>query len=284
MKYNERVWAGHIISWIQEEIKDGKTVFQDATNDTGIKLDSGRTKFPDVLLFTDKISGIVFNGWELKFPDTAVDDSEMLLNAIEKAERLKSDSFVTWNGSEAIIWKIENDTYNIGSISKLKEYPKEKNINTREDLANPTKYKQNEKNLRTRLKKILHDLEQLYLGGQLKQAINISGNFIDAVKRASEIILPQFKNEIEILKGANAPFRKEFNQWKIYESSTLKILASSSRKPENVIEEEVLAKFSFYNLIGKIILGLSAVLFFFLILPDIRTIFKTHKNAPSTEK
>ena len=257
MKYNERVWAGHIISWIQEEIKDGKTIFQDATNDTGIKLDSGRTKFPDVLLFTDKISGIVFNGWELKFPDTTVDNNEMLLNAIEKAERLKSDSFVTWNGSEAIIWKIENDTYDISNISKLKEYPKEKNINSRDDLADPTKYKQNEKNLRTRLQQILHDLEQLYLGGQLKQAINISGNFIDAVKRASEIILPQFKNEIEILKGANAPFRIEFNQWKIYESSTLKILASSSRKPENVIEEEVLAKFSFYNLIGKIIFYLT---------------------------
>lgn len=257
MKYNERVWAGHIISWIQEEIKDGKTIFQDATNDTGIKLDSGRTKFPDVLLFTDKISGIVFNGWELKFPDTTVDNNEMLLNAIEKAERLKSDSFVTWNGSEAIIWKIENDTYNISSISKLKEYPKEKNINSRDDLADPTKYKQNEKNLRIRLKQILHDIEQLYLGGQLKQAINISDNFIDAVKQASELILPQFKNEIEILKGANAPFRKEFNQWKIYESSTLKILASSSRKPESLIEEEVLAKFSFYNLIGKIIFYLT---------------------------
>ncbi len=257
MKYNERVWAGQIISWIQEEIKEGKTVFQDATNDTGIKLDSGRTKFPDVLLFIDKISGIVFNGWELKFPDTSVDDNEMLLNAIEKADRLKSDSFVTWNGSEAIIWKIENNTYNIGSISKLKEYTKEQNINTREDLADPIKYKQNEKNLRTRLKQILHHLEQLYLGGELKQAINISGNFIDAVKQASEIILPQFKNEIEILKGANSPFRKEFNRWKIYESSTLKILASSSRKRENVIEEEVLAKFSFYNLIGKIIFYLT---------------------------
>lgn len=257
MKYNERVWAGHIISWIQEEIKDGKTAFQDATNDTGIKLDSGRTKFPDVLLFTDKISGIVFNGWELKFPDTAVDDHEMLLNAIEKAERLKSDSFVTWNGSIAIIWKIENDTYNISSISKLKEYSKEQNINTRDDLADPTQYKQNEKNLRIRLKQILHDLEQLYLAGNLKQAIDISGNFIAAVKQASEIILPQFKNEIEILKGANRSFRKEFNQWKIYESSTLKILASSSRKPENIIEEEVLAKFSFYNLIGKIIFYLT---------------------------
>lgn len=257
MKLNERVWAGQLISWIQEEIREGKTVFQDATNDAGIKLDSGKTKFPDVLLFTDKISGIIFNGWELKFPDTTVDNNEMLLNALEKAERLQSDSFVTWNGSEAVIWKIENDVYTIENLSKLKEYPKEKGISSRDDLADPIKYKRNESALRTRLKEILHDLELLYLNGQLKQAINISGSFIEAVKQASEIILPQFQNEIEKLKGANASFRKEFNQWKIYESSTLKILASSSRKAETIIEEEVLAKFSFYNLIGKIIFYLT---------------------------
>ena len=194
MKLNERVWAGQLISWIQEEIREGKTVFQDATNDAGIKLDSGKTKFPDVLLFTDKISGIIFNGWELKFPDTTVDNNEMLLNALEKAERLQSDSFVTWNGSEAVIWKIENDVYTIENLSKLKEYPKEKGISSRDDLADPIKYKRNESALRTRLKEILHDLELLYLNGQLKQAINISGSFIEAVKQASEIILPQFQN------------------------------------------------------------------------------------------
>lgn len=257
MKLNERVWAGQLISWIQEEIRERKTVFQDATNDAGIKLGSGKTKFPDVLLFTDKISGIIFNGWELKFPDTTVNNNEMLLNALEKAERLQSDSFVTWNGSEAVIWKIENDVYTTENLLKLKEYPKEKGISSRDDLADPIKYKRNESALRTRLKEILHDLELLYLNGQLKQAINISGSFIEAVKQASEIILPQFQNEIEKLKGTNAPFRKEFNQWKIYESSTLKILASSSRKAETIIEEEVLAKFSFYNLIGKIIFYLT---------------------------
>jgi hypothetical protein len=210
-----------------------------------------------VLLFTDKVSGIIFNGWELKFPDTEADDNEMLLNALEKAERITSDSFVTWNGAEAIIWKIEDDNYSIDGISKLKEYTKDKNINSREDLSDPNKYRKHEPALRKRLTEILHDLEQLYESGELKQAINISGNFVDAVRAAAEIILPQFKDEIIKLKGANASFRKEFNQWKIYESSTLKILASSSRRPENVIEEEVLSKFTFYNLIGKIIFYLT---------------------------
>jgi len=254
---NERAWAGQLISWLQEEIREDRTIFQDATNDAGIKLESGKTKFPDVLLFTDKISGIIFNGWELKFPDTKADNREMLLNALEKAERIQSNSFVTWNGSEAIIWKIENNTYSINSIFPLKKYPKEKNINVREDLSDLTKYRKNEPTLRKRLNEILHDLELLYLNGELKQAINISGNFVNAIKAAAEIIIPQFQNEILNLKGSDALFRQEFNQWKIYESSTLKILASSSRRPENIVEEEVLAKFTFYNLIGKIIFYLT---------------------------
>jgi len=161
MKLNERTWAGQLISWIHEEIREGRTIFQDATNDAGIKLESGKTKFPDVLLFTDKVSGIIFNGWELKFPDTEVDNNEMLLNALEKAERIKSNSFVTWNGTEAIIWKIENESYSINSISRLKEYPKERNINNREDLADPNKYRQHEPVLKKRLAEILHDLKQL---------------------------------------------------------------------------------------------------------------------------
>ncbi|MFA4850966.1 MAG: N-6 DNA methylase [Bacteroidales bacterium] len=257
MKLNERVWSGQLISWIQEAIREGRTIFQDATNDAGIKLESGKTKFPDVLLFTNKVSGIIFNGWELKFPDTAVDDTEMLVNALEKAERIKSDSFVTWNGTEAIIWKIENAKYTLENIIKIKEYPKEKTINKRDDLANPVNYKKNEKILHDRLNKIIHDLELLFLNDDLKEAINVSDNFIDAVSDAALIILPQFKEEIIKLKGANAAFRKEFNQWKIYESSTLKILASSSRREEKVIEEEVLAKFTFYNLIGKILFYLT---------------------------
>ncbi|HVA99502.1 MAG TPA: N-6 DNA methylase [Bacteroidia bacterium] len=257
MKLNERAWAGQIISWIKQSINDGTTLFEEATNDEGIKLASGKTKFPDVLLFIDKISGIVFNGWELKFPDTEADDNEMLENALEKAEKLKSNSFVTWNGTEAIIWKIEDDNYTISGLQKLKVYPKEKDIKNRNDLADRNNYNRHEAKLQKRLNEILHDLEQLYKSGELKQAINISGNFVDAVRAASEIILPQFKGEIIKLKGANAHFRKEFNQWKIYESSTLKILASSSRRPENLIEEEVLAKFTFYNLIGKIIFYLT---------------------------
>lgn len=253
MKFNERVWAGHLIAWIKELIVNGQTVFQDATNDLGIKLDSGTTKFPDILLFTDKNSGIIFNEWELKFPDTEVDDTEMLLNALEKSEKLKTDSFVTWNGSEAIIWKINNGIYEIGNLEKLKHYPKEIGISKRNDLADYSNYQKHEAKLKQRLIQIVHDLEQLYKSGELKEAINISFEFIEAIKRASEIIIPQFKTAIDELKGKDKSFRDEFNKWKIYESATIQILSSSSKKQEKIIPEDVLAKFSFYNLIGKIL-------------------------------
>ena len=180
MKLNERAWAGQIISWIKQSINDSTTIFQDATNDEGLKVTSGRTKFPDVLLFTDKISGVVFNGWELKFPDTPSDDSEMLENALEKAERLKSNSFVTWNGTEAIIWKINDDNYSLSSLEKLKVYPKEKDITKRNDLADRNNYNKHEAKLQKRLNEILHDLGQLYENGELKNAINISSNIVEA--------------------------------------------------------------------------------------------------------
>ncbi len=257
MKLNERAWAGQIISWIKQAINDGTTLFQDATNDEGLKVASGRTKFPDVLLFIDKVSGIVFNGWELKFPDTEADNVEMLENALEKAERLKSDSFVTWNGTEAIIWKIKDDDYSFSGLEKLKVYPKEKDIVKRNDLADRNNYKKHEAKLQNRLNEILLDLGQLYQDGKLKKAINISSNIVEAVLQTSRHFVPQFQNEINELKGDDISFRKEFNQWKIVESATLKILSTSSRRVEKVEPEEVLAKFTYYKFIGKILFYLT---------------------------
>lgn len=257
MKLNERAWAGQIISWIKQSINDGTTLFQDATNDEGLKLASGRTKFPDVLLFIDKISGIVFNGWELKFPDTEADNTEMLENALEKAERLQSDSFVTWNGTEAIIWKINDNNYSLTGLEKLKVYPKEKDITNRNDLADRNNYNKHEAKLQNRLNEILHDLGQLYKSGELKKAINISSNIVDAVLQTAQHFIPQLKNEINELKGDDRTFRTEFNQWKIIESSTLKILSTSSRRVEKVEPEEVLAKFTYYKLIGKVLFYLT---------------------------
>ena len=257
IKRNERDWAGQLISWIKTAIDKKETIFQDATNDTGIKLESGRTKFPDVLLFTDKISGVIFNGWELKFPDTSVEDNAMLNNALEKAKKIQSDSFVTWNGTEAIIWGIKNKQYTVDNLEKIKEYPKEPSITVREDLSNPINFSKNEELLKRRAYEILHDLEQLFKEGLLRPAIDITGNVVDAIQKASFYIIPQFQKSIESAANTDMEFRKEFNSWKIYESSTLNILSSSSRNKVKIVPEQVLAKFMFYDLIGKILFYLT---------------------------
>ncbi|MEE9431100.1 MAG: N-6 DNA methylase [Melioribacteraceae bacterium] len=257
IRHNERVWTGHVISWIQEAVREGRTKFQEATNDSGLILESGKTKFPDILLFSNKTSGVIFNGWELKFPDTPIDDLELLSNAVEKAERIKANSFVTWNGAEAVIWKIESDDYDVASIIRIKTYPKVTSINSRNDLSVPSNYRLHEEELKNRLNEILHDLEQFQEIGEIRQAINISGNIINAIKEASQIIIPQFQEEITLLKGSDSTFRNEFNYWKILERSTLHILASSSRRSETVVAEGVLAKFTFYNLVGKILFYLT---------------------------
>lgn len=257
VKWNERAWSGQLISWIKNAIDKKTTVFEDATNDSSLKVESGRTKFPDILLFTDKTSGVVFNGWELKFPDTAVDDIEMLDNALEKAKQLQSDSFVTWNGAEAIIWGIDTEHYSIDTLTKIKVYPKVETINSRDDLADYTKYIRHEPLLKSRLLDILHDLEQLFHTGRLKPALNIAGSIIESVREAASIVIPQFRNAIINAKAESRDFRAEYNKWRIYESSTLKILETSSRRTESVNADEVLAKFTFYNLVGKILFYLT---------------------------
>ncbi|MDE6278876.1 MAG: N-6 DNA methylase, partial [Paramuribaculum sp.] len=238
-------------------IENRTTVFQDATNDSSLKAETGRTKFPDILLFTDKISGIVFNGWELKFPDTPVDDREMLENALEKARRLQSDSFVTWNGMEAVIWGVDKDHYSIDTLTCIKQYSKIEGINCREDMADRVCYLKHEARLKLQLKEILHDLEQLMHDGHLRPALNISGNVIDCVRKVAQIIIPQFREAIIDAKSDNADFKEAYNEWRTYESATLKILEKSSRKAEKVDADEVLAKFAFYNLTGKILFYLT---------------------------
>lgn len=250
-QYNERVFNGHVIGWIREAVNNRQTVFQDATNDMSVKMENGKTLYPDVLLFSDKISGIIFNGWELKFPDVAVDDIVMLDNALQKASKLGSKSFVTWNANETIIWQIQDENYTRESLVRTKYYPGFPEITGRDFLKKEANYRKFEPQLRQRLFDILYDLGQLFEDGTIKPAINISVNIINAVYKAAQIVIPQIREAIIHQKSIDIKFRDNFTKWKIYEQATLKILASSSRRTENMDENEVLAKFTFYNIVGK---------------------------------
>ncbi len=257
IRNNERTWAGHVISWIKEAIDKGQTVFEEATNDAGLKVVGNRTKFPDVLLYSDRVSGTIFNGWELKLPDTAVDDQVMLENALEKAKALSATSFVTWNGSEATIWGIENEHYNLDSLSEIKVYPPIPGISTRADIEEHTAYNRNVPRLKSRLLEILHDLEQLKEDGRIKEAVNIATTIVDTITHISRELIPHLTAAIQQRVNSNADFQRAFGRWKILEKATIKILSKSSRRQTSVNEFQVLAKFTYYRLIGKVLFYLT---------------------------
>jgi hypothetical protein len=94
-RYNERSWAIDLISFINSIIESGKPI-QRAGGEYSVSKDS-QTLFPDVLLFGDKSTGNILQGWELKMPDTPVSDTEFIENASVKAKNLALNSFLLWN-------------------------------------------------------------------------------------------------------------------------------------------------------------------------------------------
>jgi type I restriction-modification system DNA methylase subunit len=259
MALNERVWNGYIVGWIRDAAASGRTIFQDATNDESLQITGGPTRYPDVLLFLDRVSGQIFNGWELKFPDVAVDDPEMLRNAALKARQLRANSFVTWNGAAAVIWQMppaatnDQGEIDIQQLVRLKEYPVESGIRTRADLADRNSYLRHEPRLKARLLDILHDLEQLHAGGSIRPAINIAEDVVGAITDISRRLIPSFTVSLRDTIATNDSFRNSYNRWKILEKATLKILGTSSRRVVTIVPEQVLAKFIYYKLIGKIL-------------------------------
>lgn len=98
--YNERSWAIDLIGHLKHLANLDNRSIKDAGGEQTIKAEGG-SLFPDVLLFGDKATARILQGWELKMPDTGIDDAEFRENAETKARALGLDSFLLWNVSHA---------------------------------------------------------------------------------------------------------------------------------------------------------------------------------------
>ena len=94
--YNERSWAIDLIGHLKLLAGGSNRSIKDAGGEQTIRVEGG-SLFPDVLLFGDRASARILQGWELKMPDTDIDDAEFRRNAEVKAEALGLDSFLLWN-------------------------------------------------------------------------------------------------------------------------------------------------------------------------------------------
>lgn len=101
--YNERSWAIDLIGYLKHLAKRDHRAIREAGGEQTVIAEGG-SLFPDVLLFGDRTTARILQGWELKMPDTTIDDAEFRENAEAKARALGLDSFLLWNVSNAHLY------------------------------------------------------------------------------------------------------------------------------------------------------------------------------------
>jgi methylase of polypeptide subunit release factors len=106
--YNERSWVIDLVSEINRYSDERHRGIRRAGGEYSLA-DNRSSLFPDLLLFGDSAGHDVVQGWELKFPDTSVDDPELIENATRKATVLRLDSFVVWNVDLAKLYRRGED-------------------------------------------------------------------------------------------------------------------------------------------------------------------------------
>ncbi len=107
--YNERSWAIDLIGHLKFLATAANRSIKDAGGEQTVKAEGG-SLFPDVLLFGDRTTARILQGWELKMPDTDIQDAEFRENAETKARALGLDSFLLWNVSHAHLYVRNADT------------------------------------------------------------------------------------------------------------------------------------------------------------------------------
>lgn len=105
---NERSFQIKLIGWFNKILSPAKHVANEADGEIGVKVGE-RTKFPDVILWSNKAQEIAVATIELKDTNTPVDDPELLNNGISKAKSLQAEYFVTWNVRQTILWDISGE-------------------------------------------------------------------------------------------------------------------------------------------------------------------------------
>lgn len=207
-KANEREFAGKVIHWIQEQLKEGGLPFENATNDSGL-YGLSTVKFPDVLLTLDFEGYQPFCGWELKTPKTDARDKKLLKDAVEKAQTIGAKHFVTWNMQTAIIWRTPEKTRTVvNENDKLKEYGPDIRITKVEDLRNREKADY----LRERCREIVSDLGRLYDEEKINIPVADATVFVGMVAAASEKMASSLLADINKAR-AKREFAKRLNAW-----------------------------------------------------------------------
>lgn len=239
IRINERSWGIDLISCINEYLVGKDLVIKRAGGENSLK-STHNTMFPDVLLFGDSHSAKILLGWELKMPDTDINDNEFIDNAFTKAKLLKLNSFLLWNVNYAKLYVIKDNELKIE-----KEWQLSRILKTREDV-------QNNKALWFELLKIIIiDLNEFIMSG------TISATKISDSLTSDDIINFIFNNKYLLVDKysfciiENAQFQDEIDLWW---KTVRNEYPPNSNKLEILAELNILSwinKFTFANLLKR---------------------------------
>ena len=198
--YNERSWAIDVISSIEVFLANKSWHFKGAGGESTIS-NNKKSLFPDVLLFKDLTKDIIVQGWELKMPDTQINDAELISNAIKKAKILKRNSFLLWNVKSAVLYIRNGDNFEIHKSWN------DININSR------TEVKPNEQLWKELLYEILADLNNFFESGEIPV---VTSQEILSIDEVIDVVLENTNNTAETLKAKSRTTRQldaEINLW-----------------------------------------------------------------------
>lgn len=198
--YNERSWAIDVISEISLHLSNKSWHFKSAGGESTISNEKS-SLFPDVLIFKDQTRNIILQGWELKMPDTPINDAELINNAIKKAKILQRDSFILWNVKSAVLYSKQGDSFSI-----LKTW---NDI----DINNRTEVKPKENLWKSLLHTILSDLNGYFESGKISDEVSTEILAVDAI---IDVILENISSTAENIRAnfrRNPRLEAQINNW-----------------------------------------------------------------------
>lgn len=233
--YNERSWAIDLIGHLKHLAMANNRSIKDAGGEQTVKAEGG-SLFPDVLLFGDRATARILQGWELKMPDTGIDDFEFRDNAETKARALGLDSFLLWNVSYAYLYVRDGTT---GEFVRSHAWDDLADITTRTAVAG------NRHRWEALAAEIFYYLNDLFDRGSLQ-----GRQFIDAYRSGgvTELIMENAGLVAEALTAAarrDARLRAKMTLW--WDRSRAEYAVGAM--------DQVLAQAVISNWIGKILFG-----------------------------
>lgn len=199
LNINERSWVIDVIIEINRFLQDKSWIISAAGGENSLTF-AKRTLFPDLLLFKDKNKSCILHGWELKMPDTSIEDEEFIKNAKLKADILGKNSFLLWNVRSSKLYVKEKDDFKVIKTWESKDIKSRSDVKSKEMVW----------------KKLLREIIE-YLNIYFSENLNNKQNesFI-SVDKVFDIVLSNALETKLVLKQnivRNTTFEAEINNW-----------------------------------------------------------------------